>query len=190
LWRWTAPHPAWRPSEPGSSGDWPREVGCVLYETEALAVFIDPLVGSEERLFWEWADSRCEGRAVVVLETIGFHRRSCGAVIERYGASTAPPPGLVEPLAFPAAGETMFWLGEHDTLVPGDRLLGAQDGSGALRLCPDSWLGYLEPAPSQAELAAMLAPLRELACESVLVSHGEPVLSRGTAAIARALEPA
>ncbi|HLW95644.1 MAG TPA: hypothetical protein VKS25_09720 [Solirubrobacteraceae bacterium] len=179
------------PAEPRSSGEWPREVGCVLYEAGAAAVFIDPLVPEEdEQLFWEWADARCEGRSVAVLETVRFHGRSGAEVIVRYGAGTAPPGGLVEALEFPAADETMFWLHEHSTLVPGDRLLGAEDGSGALRLCPQSWLRYLDPPPSEAELAALLAPLLELDCEAVLVSHGEPVLSGGAAAIARALEAA
>ena len=84
----------------------------------------------------------------------------------------------------------MFWLHEHSTLVPGDRLLGAEDGSGTLRLCPQSWLRYLDSPPSEAELAALLTPLLELDCEAVLVSHGEPVLSGGAAAIARALQTA
>ena len=84
----------------------------------------------------------------------------------------------------------MFWLPEHEALVPGDRLLGAEDGSGELRLCPESWLRYLDPAPSAAALAAILAPLLELPCEAVLVPHGEPVLTGGAAAIARALQAA
>lgn len=127
---------------------------------------------------------------MVVLETIFFHRRSCREVIERYGAATAPPPGLVDALEFPGAGETMFWIAERQTLVPGDRLVGAEDASAGLRLCPQSWMRYLDPPPSAADLAAMLAPLLELDCEAVLVSHGEPVLSGGAAAIARALETA
>jgi len=144
----------------------------------------------DERLFWEWADARCEGRSVSVLETVRFHGRSGAEVIVRYGAATAPPGGIVEALDFPAADETMFWLHEHGALVPGDRLLGAEDGSGALRLCPQSWLRYLDSPPSEAELAALLAPLLELDCEAVLVSHGEPVLSGGAAAITRALQTA
>jgi hypothetical protein len=193
LWRWTAPHPAWKPAEAGSSGegDWPREVGCVLYEASGVAVFIDPLLpDSDEQLFWEWADARCEGRSVAVLQTIHFHRRSCPEVTARYGAARVPPPGLVDALEFPDAGETMFWIAELQALVPGDRLLGAEDGGGTLRLCPQSWMRYLAPPPGAAELAAMLAPLLELDCEAVLVSHGEPVLSGGAAAIARALETA
>ena len=34
LYRWTAPHPEWKPgAEPGSPADWDQLVGSVLYET-------------------------------------------------------------------------------------------------------------------------------------------------------------
>jgi hypothetical protein len=45
LWRWTAPHPAWRPgAEPDSPDDWPRDVGCAAYAADGTLVFVDPLV--------------------------------------------------------------------------------------------------------------------------------------------------
>ena len=50
-------------------------------------------------------------------------------------------PDGVEALPIRGAGETMFWLSGQRALVPGDRILGA--ASGGLRLCPESWLGYL-----------------------------------------------
>jgi hypothetical protein len=187
LWRWTAPHPAWKPGEPGSPDDWPREVGCVLYETAEHAVFIDPLVNDEEEAaFWEWADGRCAGRAVAALETIEVHRRSRERILERYGASTAPPPG-VEPLEFPQLEETMYWIPAHRALVPGDRLL-TSGPTGELTLCPSSWFYYLPGPPTAEQASETLAPLRALDVEIVLVSHGEPVLTSGAAAIARALE--
>ena len=77
LWRWTAPHPEWQPAdEEGTPASWPRDVGCVLYETGAHGVFIDPLATPDDGAFWSWADERCGGREVAVLETIAFHRRS------------------------------------------------------------------------------------------------------------------
>jgi hypothetical protein len=69
--------------------------------------------------------------------------------------------------------------------VPGDRIIGTP--SGRLRLCPESWLGYLSSGITLAALASALRPLLELPIESVLVSHGEPVLSGGRAALAEAL---
>ena len=80
----------------------------------------------------------------------------------------------------------MFWLPEHRTLVPGDRIMGAP--SGGLRLCPESWLGYLPSGIGISELRRTLRPLLELPIERVLVSHGEPVLHGGRRALAAALE--
>jgi hypothetical protein len=185
LWRWSAPHPDWKPSPPGSGGDWPRDVGCVLYEIAAAAVLIDPLAQAGDAPFWEWADARCAGRDVVVLLTIGFHERSGELFRARYGAAAAAPAG-VEALAFPELDETMYWLPAARTLVPGDRLIGA--GEGGLSLCPPSWLRYIDPPPTLAQMREQLRALLDLDAEAVLVSHGEPVLTAGREAIARALE--
>ena len=54
-----------------------------------------------------------------------------------------------------------------------------------LRLCPERWLGKA----SHEDLRASLRPLLELPVEQVLVSHGEPVLRAGHAALAAVLEP-
>ena len=72
-----------------------------------------------------------------------------------------------------------------DATQPGDRILGA--ASGGLRLCPESWLGYLPSGVTIAGLRELLRPLLELPIERVIVSHGEPVLAGGRAALARAL---
>jgi hypothetical protein len=58
---------------------------------------------------------------------------------------------------------------------------------GSVRLCPDSWLAYLTPRLGEAELRVLLAPLLELPVQRILVSHGEPLLSGGDAALARIL---
>jgi glyoxylase-like metal-dependent hydrolase (beta-lactamase superfamily II) len=129
---------------------------------------------------------------VTVLTTIGWHRRSRDAIAERYGATTsrarASLPLGVEAIPIRGAGETMFWLPGHRALVPGDRILGGERGD--LRLCPDSWLRYLPSKITQAQLAELLRPLLDLPIELVLVSHGNPVLRRGRAALERALRQA
>jgi len=80
----------------------------------------------------------------------------------------------------------MVWLPGPRALVPGDRLLG--DVEGGLRLCPASWLTYLEPGLSLDELRAELRRrLLGLPVELVLVSHGEPVLEDGRTALEHAL---
>ena len=195
LHRWTSPHPEWRPgAAPDSPGDWPREVGSVAYEVPGGLVLIDPqLPCADAEAFWTAIDSlaaRAAGR-VHVLTTIGFHRRSRERFVERYGAATsrarASLPDGVETIPIRGFGETMFWLRGHEALVCGDRLLG--DGAGGLRVCPQSWLGYLPGRPTVGGLKEALRPLvLDLPVRSVLVSHGDPVLESGHAALARALD--
>jgi hypothetical protein len=196
LWRWTAAHPGWVPgARPESTSDWPRDVGCVLFDSPDATVLIDPLLSREDDGFLEHLDRHVEQRGlpVAILTTIKWHRRSRDELGQRYGARTSRArdrlPGGVESKPIRGAGETMFWLTDHRALVPGDRIIGARPGG--LRLCPESWLGYLPSAsrPSLADLAARLRPLLELPIEMVLVSHGDPVLSGGRAALARALDP-
>ena len=186
LHRWVAPHPSWESgADPESPGDWPEEVGCVLYHAPAAAVLIDPLVPDA---LWPALDERIAGRPVVVLTTMRFHGRSRDAVLERYGgakvAHDGPMPAGVEAVPVERFDETMYWLPGPRALVPGDRLLG--DGAGGVRLCPASWLQYL-PDDDLGDLRAALLPLLDLPVEHVLVSHGEPVIGGGREAIARAL---
>ena len=187
LWRWTAPHPDWTPSaQKDSPADWSEEVGSVAYRTDSALVLIDPLVPTE---LWPRLDELGRDRRVHVLTTLGFHKRSRDAVVQRYGAETSRarktlPPGVVT-IVLRGAGETMVWLPDLRALVPGDRLLG--DDRGGLRLCPESWLGYLPSGITRAELRGLLRPLLDLPVELVLTSHGTPVLEDGHAALAAAL---
>ncbi len=188
LWRWTTPHPAWAAgAEPDSPDDWGECVGSVLYLADDAALFIDPLVPGDEDRFWSWADERVAGRDVVVLTTLGPHRRSREQVVQRYGASTSRAkqdlPSGVESIVLRGARETMFWLPAVRTLVPGDRILGAPGGG--LRLCPESWLYWVRV--DRDELQQLLRPSLELPIERVLVSHGEPVLSSGAEALRQCL---
>jgi hypothetical protein len=194
LWRWTARHPEWRPgAKPESPADWPPAVGCVACAVPDRFVFIDPLVPGDrgEEEFWRIVGGliRAQGAPVSVLTTIKWHRRSRDEFVERFGASASRArsqlPDGVETVPIRGAGETMVWLPEHRALIPGDRLLG--DGRGGLRLCPESWLGYLSTGLTLAGLRDALQPLLDLPVETVLVSHGEPVLSGGRDAVARAL---
>lgn len=192
LWRWTTAHPGWRPdSAPDSPADWPEQVGSVFCELDDAAAFIDALVpAADPSGFWAWADRRVGERdRRLALTTLGFHRRSRDRLVERYGASTsrarASLPSGIETVWLPGTGEVAFWLAEHRALVCGDRLLGAPGGG--LRLCPQSWLGYLGTGLTTAGLGELLRPLLELPVERVVVSHGEPVLSDGRAALAEAI---
>jgi hypothetical protein len=191
LLRWTARHPdAEEEPEPESAADWPPDVGCVAYLGRDAIVLIDPLVpegGAVERELDALVER--QGGPVTILTTVRWHRRSRERLAERYRASTSRareqlPHGVVT-IPVPRAGETLVWLPEHEALVPGDRLLG--DGDGGLRLCPPSWLRYLPEAMTVEQLREALRPLLDLPVERVLVSHGEPVLAGGSAALAAAL---
>lgn len=182
LYRWTAKHPAWKPTdEPDGVDDWPEDVGCVAYAAQRTLVLIDPLVADEAFL-----DELVEehGKPVCVLQTIRWHSRSREQLERRYADRLAEEPGPgVEPVPIAGAGETMVWLPALDALVPGDRLIG--DGRGGLRMCPDSWME--NHRLDQAGLAEALRPLLDLPVESVVVSHGEPVMSDGRRLIADAI---
>ena len=193
LYRWTVAHPGWVPNpKPESPADWPEEVGCVLCDAEDTTVLVDPLLPPEDDGFLARLDQhvRDRGAGVAILTTIKFHRRSRDELAERYSARTSRAEGSlptgVESRPIRGAGETMFWLPEHRALIPGDRVIGSADGG--LRLCPESWLGYLSSRISIVDLAERLRPLLDLPIESVLVSHGEPVLTGGRAELAAALD--
>ncbi len=184
LWRWTAEQPDWR-----GETLWGPAVACTLYDLGETVALIDPLVpvGDKRSGFLDWLDELVDGRPVTILTTIRWHRRDREALAERYRDNTtrawnAVPEGI-EPRPLRGAGETMFWLPAVAALVAGDRLLGTTDGG--LQLCPESWLDSVRV--DRAGLAELLAPLIELPIERVLVSHGEPVLHDGRAALAQAL---
>jgi glyoxylase-like metal-dependent hydrolase (beta-lactamase superfamily II) len=185
LWRWTAPHPEWKPDD-----DWDRDVGCVYVETPEAVVLIDPLVpaGDDRDPFWEALDRDVHrlARPVVVLLTIEWHERSAAEVAARYGATRPglrdPLPDGIEPFAVPEVEETLYVLTAHEALVAGDVLLG--DGAAAIRLMPESWA---EGRTTLGELRARLRPLLDRPIERVLVSHGAPVLGAGAEALASAL---
>ena len=202
LWRWTALHPDWKPTS-----DWPQAVGCVYAETAGSVILIDPLVPGEpaaRETFLRHLDADVErnGKPVAILLTISWHERSAGELAERYGATVwaheraatqletpvsnpftpgdVLPGGVIAVDAQPA-DETLYWLPEHRALVAGDALLGDDDGG--VRVPPGSWLD----GATEVDLKVALRGLLDLPVELVLVSHGEPVLEGGTAALARAL---
>ena len=123
-----------------------------------------------------------------MLTTMRFHGRSRDAVAERYGAALVShrdePPAGVTWIPIEHGDESMVWLKASRALVPGDRLMG--DGRGGLRMCPASWLAYLSDTGID-DLRVGLQALLDLPVKLVLVSHGEPVLRNGHAAVAAAL---
>lgn len=188
LRRWTAWH-----------DEWEQDVGSLAVETSDGLVLIDPIDAPPEvrspqhiliTVFWHgrttadveakhvWAPTR----SARPLENRGI------TVTDRFRAGDELPGGI-QAFQTPRVSEVVFWLPEQGAVVVGDVLLGAGAKPRAteepLRLCPESWLGSGEA--NHDDLRASLRPLLDLPVEQVLVSHGEPVLRDGKAALAAVL---
>jgi hypothetical protein len=209
LWRWTVRHPDWTPEQGGPDG-WEADVGCLYCEADGAVLLVDPLLPADEGerdRFWA-ALGRDLDRAAVepdILLTCAWHARSSAEVLTRSGGRLWVPADGVDELPdgleathpfrpgerLPGGAvtidasldrEVLFWLPSHRAVVAGDTLLA--NGAGGVRLCPESWLGGRDPGTVRVELWQRL---RELPVELVLVSHGDPVLGNGAAALERAL---
>lgn len=191
LWRWTAAHPEWEHAE-----HWGPEVGSVYAELPDALVMVDPLVPQdEEDRFWEALDRDVErvGKPVHVLLTVHWHERSVAAVLDRYKATLWRPeekgelPAGVHAEVVKGSDwvEALFFLEPHRALIAGDLLIGKAGGGIEL---PVGWFPKGEQDWAQQELKPELRKrLAELPVELVVVSHGEPVLEDGAAALEGAL---
>jgi len=191
LWRWTATHPEWEHAE-----HWGPEVGSVYAELPDALVMVDPLVPQdEEDRFWEALDRDVErvGKPAHVLLTVHWHERSVAAVLDRYKATLWRPeekgelPAGVHAEVVKGSDwvEALFFLEPHRALIAGDLLIG-KDGGG-IEL-PVRWFPKGEQDWAEQELKPELRKrLAGLPVELVVVSHGEPVLEDGAAALERAL---
>lgn len=88
LWRWTVPHPAWKPEFDRPDG-WGRDVACAYAETAEGVVLFDPLAPAEPEeadAFWTALDRDVArvGGGVTILVGCGDHGRSVDAVARRY----------------------------------------------------------------------------------------------------------
>lgn len=191
LWRWTAAHPEWEHAE-----HWGPEVGSVYAELPDALVMVDPLVPQdEEDRFWEALDRDVErvGKPVHVLLTVHWHERSVAAVLDRYKATLWRPeekgelPAGVHAEVVKGSDwvEALFFLEPHRALIAGDLLIGKAGGGIEL---PVGWFPKGEQDWAEQELKPELRKrLAELPVELVVVSHGEPVLEDGAAALEGAL---
>jgi glyoxylase-like metal-dependent hydrolase (beta-lactamase superfamily II) len=186
LRRWTAWH-----------GEWQEQVGSIAVETDDGLVLIDPLdVPPELRgadhvlvtVYWHGRETKELGAKRVWAST-----RSRQPLKSR-GIDVTDPlragdqlPGGIRAFQTARAAEVVYWLPTQGAVVAGDVLLGAgakpHPTSDPLRLCPERWLGKA----THAELKASLRPLLELPVEHVLVSHGQPLLHNGNAALTELL---
>jgi glyoxylase-like metal-dependent hydrolase (beta-lactamase superfamily II) len=206
LWRWSGRHPEWHP------GEWGSRVASFAVDAGDVTLLIDPLVPEDEA---ENVLARLDAladRPVAILITIPYHTRSAERLWERYrdggctihghpavtqrlrDASGFEPMRPGEPLpggarAFvmgrPRRYEMPIHLPSHRAVAFGDAIVTTPAGELRVwhweRVDADRARWYRE------RFAPTLAPLLELDLDRVLVTHGEPVLHDGRAALAAAL---
>jgi len=90
LWRWSVPHPEWKPEfdKPGGGG-WGRTVASVYAELPGSIVLIDPLLpveAAERARFWESLDRDLAGQRGPLIVMVGSvdHGRSVDDIAARY----------------------------------------------------------------------------------------------------------
>ncbi len=191
LWRWTTFH-----------REWGEEVGSLALKRGGDLVLVDPLLSPDqlEQL------KPPEDVALHVVLTIHWHVRSAAEILSRHPRTQVwahtpdaapirrrtpvtdlfragdPLPGGLEAHAARPRTEVVLWDPAARALIPGDVLLGADDGG--VRMCPGWWLPQ---SATIEQLREKLVPLLDLPVEMVLVSHGEPVLEEGGSALQAAL---
>jgi hypothetical protein len=206
LWHWTARHPEWHP------GDFGREVASYLVAAGADTLLIDPLLPHEPEPVLTMID-RVAGDRLSVLVTIPYHVRSAEAVRERRGGrgetaiwghpavaerlADASAFATIEPGAPLPGGATAHRIGrprryEMPIHLPSHRALAFGDAvvavDGELRLWSQEQVDERRARWYAERFAPTLRPLLELDPERILVTHGEPVLADGAAALAAALD--
>jgi hypothetical protein len=206
LHRWATRHPEWHPG-----GDaFGAEVGSYAVVADDELLLIDPLVADDDAATLERLDTLAAAAVdTSILITIGYHVRSAEALAARYDATVHGPPQVAKRLQHarfahlepggasgpagvtahaigkPRRGETPLWLPSHRALAFGDALVTTPDGE--LRMWsfdknePERRAFYRE------RFAPTLRPLADLAPERVLVTHGEPILTDGAAALDAAI---
>jgi glyoxylase-like metal-dependent hydrolase (beta-lactamase superfamily II) len=204
LWRWTARHPEWHP------GDWGSAVASFAVDAGDAALLIDPLIPAEDA---ENVLARLDAladRPVAILITIPYHTRSAEPLRERYGATIHGHPAVkkrlrkttgfsvIEPGAELPGGARAFTIGKprryetpvhlpsHRALALGDAIVTTPEGE--LRIWHHERVDAERARWYREVFAPTAAPLRELDLERILVTHGEPILRDGRAALAAALD--
>jgi glyoxylase-like metal-dependent hydrolase (beta-lactamase superfamily II) len=203
IWRWTARHPEWHPGEFGA------EVGSYAVVTDDELLLADPLLPEPADAVLAALDALAGGRAVHVLITIGYHARSADALADRFDAEIWGPPraasrlrdaarltvlapdepgpggAVAHAIGRPRRGERPLWLPSHAALAFGDAIVVTPQGE--LRVWVARPLDEGQLRRYRERFVPTLEPLLALGAERVLVTHGAPVVERGTEALDAAL---
>jgi hypothetical protein len=204
LWRWTARHPEWHP------GAWGAEVASFALDAGDATLLVDPLLPAHDEGLLKRLDALAD-KPVAILITIPYHARSAEPLSERYGATIHGHPRVadrlertkrfrpIEPgaelpggaraytIGKPRHFETPIHLPSHRALAWGDALVTTLDGD--LRIW--HWRDKLDAERLRwyrERFAPTLAPLLDLDLERILVTHGEPILHDGSAALRAAVD--
>jgi glyoxylase-like metal-dependent hydrolase (beta-lactamase superfamily II) len=199
LWRWTARHPEWHP------GQWGSEVACFAVDAGDVLLLIDPLVEEPDQL------DDIVAKPVAILITIPYHTRSAEPLRKRHKGTIHGHPKVADRLtrttgfepiepgqelpggarAFaigkPRRHEMPIHLPSHKAVATGDTLVTTPEGD--LRLW--HWRDTVDERRIRwyrERFNPTLQPLLELDLERVLVTHGPPILSYGSAALQAAID--
>jgi hypothetical protein len=191
--RWELRHPEWHPGEFGA------KVGAYLVHEGKDTVLIDPLLDDD---VMDALDDLVRGEVVIAI-TIPYHVRSCVEALERWGGTLIGHPDIAKRLPEGTAvhgdedlplGLTMHKLNrgkERPLELPsakalafGDRIVGAEGG---LRYWMNDPITDKRRAWFRKTGAPGLRHLLDVDFEHALVTHGDPVMKSGKAALEDAL---
>ena len=207
LYRWTARHPEWHPGEFGA------EVASFAARVSAdHTVVVDPLLPPEPGPVWELLDGLVRERLTVAV-TIPYHARDAEPVWERYRDRGARariaghagvrrrlrdtggfeelvpgdgPDGLEAfNIGKPRRNELPLHLPSHAAVAFGDALVTTP--AGELRIWHNEPIDERRARFYAERFSPTLEPLLALDPERILVTHGEPILSGGRAALEAAI---
>ena len=206
LWRWSARHPEWHPGEFGA------EVASFAAQAGDDTLLIDPLLPPEPDEVLRTIEGAL-GDRLAILITIPYHVRSAEQLWRRYRGDAettihghpavakrlddrsafreiepgAPLPGgaTAHAIGKPRRYETPLHLPSHDALVFGDAVA---EVDGRLVVWTSKKVDAQVERFHRERFNPTLEPLLELDFDTVLVTHGEPLLSGGKRALRRALD--
>jgi hypothetical protein len=206
LWRWSARHPEWHPGEFGA------EVASFAARAGDDTLLIDPLLPPQPDEVLKTIDGAL-GDRLAILITIPYHVRSAEQLWRRYAGDAettihghpaaakrledrsafreiepgVPLPGGVTAHAIgkPRRYETPLHLPSHDALVFGDAVA---EVDGRLVVWTSTKVDAKVERFHRERFNPTLEPLLELDFDTVLVTHGRPLLGGGKRALRRALD--
>jgi hypothetical protein len=206
LWRWTARHPEWHP------GDFGAEVACFAARAGDTTLLIDPLLPPDPAPVLEAIDEALAERLAILI-TIPYHVRSSEELWKRYAKraettihghpaaakrladrtafrdidpGTPLPAGVTaHTIGKPRRYEMPLHLPSHGALVFGDAVV---ESSGDLKVWAHDKIDAKVERFYRERFNPTVEPLLELDFDSVLVTHGQPLMEGGKEALRKALD--